>query len=123
MNWLPRGVDNIRANFHHDDQAAGSGDIEPKLIRPYAKTRIAGLHLRVPQHCRNAGQLYKVLPARRSRQIMDGHIIIARKNIRTQAGGVTLEIDCCQAVAITKRRNSYVVTLLPIVILRKLVQE
>src|ERR1039458_3517564 len=48
-HWRPNGVSQVRAGFHHDDQVASAGDVEPKPVRPQAKAGTAGLHLRVPQ--------------------------------------------------------------------------
>ena len=44
----PLGIGQVRAGFHHNDHAAGPGDVESKLIRPHAETAIADLHLRGP---------------------------------------------------------------------------
>ena len=97
----PGGIGQVRAGFHHDDHVAGPGDDEPKLIRPHAKAGIAGLHLRLPQRGRTTAK--RRAPARGPRQVIDGRIVVTVEHIRTNAGGVTLEIDSRQAGAASER--------------------
>ena len=80
---------------------AGPGDGEPELIRPHAEAGIAGLHLRVPQRGRTTAK--RRAPARGPRQVIDGRIVVTVEHSRTNAGGVTLEIDSCQAGAVIER--------------------
>ena len=55
-----------------------------------------------PRGCRKPAKRRRV-PARRPRQVIDGRIVVTVEHIRTKAGGVTLEIDSCQAGASAER--------------------
>ena len=67
-----------------------------------AQHRIGNKRRVVPYHCCDTGIGGERIPARRPRQVIGGHIIVIEEHLRTKAGCVTPEIDCCQAVAITE---------------------
>jgi len=98
----PGGIGQVRGSFHHDDQAAGSGNGEAELTRPHAKAGLAGQHLWIPEYGWTTGK--RRPPARGARQVIDDRIVGVYEHILTKAGGVTLQIDCCQPGAASERR-------------------
>jgi len=94
----------VRAGFHHDDQIAGPGDVEPKPVRLHANAGDAGLRLRFPQQRRTTAK--RRAPADGPSQVIDGRIVGTGEHRRTNAGGVALEIDSCEAGAGIERNGS-----------------
>jgi len=75
------------------------------LIRPHAEAAIAGFYQRLPQCRRTIAK--RPAPARDARQVIDGRFVVTGEHtvehIRAKAGGVTQEIDSCQAGAGSER--------------------
>ena len=44
----PDGIGEIRASFHHNNEATAPSDVETEPICPHAETRAAGLDLGIP---------------------------------------------------------------------------
>ena len=87
----PGRVGKACGDFHHDNHADGSSDVESKLICPHTNIRSAELHLRNPQHRWTPSKCRA--PARGALQIIDGEIVVTVEDQLAKAGGVALEID------------------------------